>query len=279
MDHANPGAVARGFLLSAVSGLLLGSCAIHRENAPTPGNNRESGWVSLFDGRTLDGWTPKIRGRPAGDNFLNTFVAADGVMRVSYADYPTFDNRFGHIFYKTPFSAFRLRLDYRFYAPPLEDTPNWARANSGVMFHSESAQSMGVEQAFPVSIEAQLLGPDEGQVRFNGNVCTPGTNIVMNGQLITQHCTNAKVAPPPNGEWVRFELEVSPEGVVTHRQNGVDVLTYSDPQYDPKPDSLGDATKLIAAAGGELKLTGGYIALQSEGPPIEFRNIEIMELK
>lgn len=243
--------------------------------APAP----EPGWISLFDGRTLKGWTPKVRGAPAGENFQNTFIVADGAIRVSYADYAKFDNRFGHLFHETPFTAYRLRFEYRFQGAALADAPAWARANSGVMFHSQSPASMALEQAFPVSIEAQFLGPDEGQTRFNANVCTPGTHIVMEGALIEQHCTNSGTPVPPNGEWVRFELEVSPDGRVTHRVNGADALTYSDPQYDPEPDSLGDATKLIAAAGGRLALTGGYIALQSEGAPIEFRNIEILELE
>jgi hypothetical protein len=127
-------------------------------------------------------------------------------------------------------------------------------------------------------VEAQILGQAPGQVRFNGNMCSPGTNVVMEGRLVTTHCINSKTPAPPNETWVRFEVEVKPNGEVTERQNGVDTIAYSAVQLDPRGD-MANSKPLIAAAGGKLELTGGWIALQSEGAPIEFRNIEILELR
>lgn len=236
-------------------------------------------WRPLFDGRTLDGWTPKIRGRALGDNYRDTFRVRDGAIAVSYDRYDTFSERFGHLFYKAPFTAYRLRFDYRFMTTGTPaDTPGWAQANSGVMIHSQDPATMAVEQAFPVSVEAQLLGPAGATPRTNGNMCSPGTHVVIEGKLEIQHCINSKLPAPPNGEWAKFEVEVTPAGVVTQKVNGETAIVYSAVQLDPE-GRMADSKPLIAAAGGRLALDGGYISLQSEGAPIEFRNIEILELK
>ena len=244
----------------------------------SPSAAAEKGWRPLFDGKSLKGWTPKIRGYPLGVNYADTFTVKDGVLRVSYAKYDKFAERFGHLFYAKPFGAYRLRLEYRFTEPSPADTPAWAIRNNGVMIFAQDPKTMAVDDSFPVSVEAQILGPDGKAPRTNGNVCTPGTNIVMAGKLITQHCTNSAFAATPNGEWVKFEVEVSPAGEVSHRINGQTVLTYSGVQLDPT-GNMANSKPLIAAAGGKLELTSGYISLQSEGAPIEFRNIEIMELR
>jgi hypothetical protein len=234
-------------------------------------------WRSLFDGKTLVGWTPKIRGFPLGENYRDTFRVKDGAIVVSYDKYDQFGERFGHLFYQTPFKAYRFRLDYRFIGVTPSDTAAWAIANNGVMIFSQDPKTMAVDDSFPVSVEAQLLGPAPGQERFNGNMCSPGTNVVIDGQLVTTHCINSKSVATPNGEWVHFEVEVLPSGVVTQRVNGADVFVYSQVQLDPE-GKMANSKPLIAAAGGKLMLDGGYIALQSEGAPIEFRNIEILEL-
>lgn len=254
----------------AVSSVCLAACATQGPSGP--------GWRSLFDGRTLDGWTPKIRGFPLGENYRDTFRVRDGSLVVSYDAYDNFGERFGHIFYKSPFSAYRLRLEYKLLDSHPADTPAWAIANNGVMVFAQDPKTMAVGDSFPVSVEAQILGPAPGQVRYNGNMCSPGTNVVMDGKLVTQHCINSKTPAAPNETWVRFEVEVKPGGEVIERQNGVDTITYSGVQLDPRGD-MANSEPLIAAAGGKLELTRGWIALQSEGAPIAFRNIEIMELR
>jgi hypothetical protein len=234
-------------------------------------------WVSLFDGKTLNGWTPKIMGLPAGEDPLNTFRAEDGKIVVSYDHYGgAFRNRFGHLFWQTPYSAYRLRMEYRFVGTWPADTPDWAKGNSGVMVHSQAPGTMALNQPFPVSLEVQYLGVVPGQTRTTGNLCTPGLNVEIGGKLITQHCNNATSPALPFGGWVKMEVEVSKTGHVVHRINGKDVFAYDAPQYDPTDKT---ATPLIAAAGGALPVTGGYLALQSEGSPLEFRKIEVMELK
>lgn len=240
---------------------------------------RAGPWRSLFDGKTLDGWTAKVARHPAGENYRQTFIAGQGVIRVSYAGYDKFDNQFGHLFYSTPFSAYRLRLSYRFLTEGgLPDTPGWARANSGVMFHSQSAESMTADQPFPVSIEFQLLGKDGDAPRPTGAVCTPGITITIDGAKVKEHCTPPANAPTiANGTWVQAELEVLPSGAITQKINGVVVHRYAGAALDPDDTVAGGAKPYIMARGAQA-VTGGYIALQSEGAPIEFKDIEIQEL-
>lgn len=237
-------------------------------------------WRPLFDGKSLTGWTPKIRGYALGDNWRDTFVVKDGELQVSYANYDRFENRFGHLFYKAPFKAYRLRLKYRVLEPPLPDTPNWARGNSGVMFLSQSPESMLLNQAFPVSVEFQILGADGPGPRPTGNVCTPGVSITINGARQPVHCTDSSGPTIPNGTWVDLELEVRPDGQITERINGAVVHRYADVALDPDdPLAAADARRLIAERGGRLPVTEGWIALQSEGHPIAFKDIQILELK
>lgn len=237
--------------------------------AETPGK-----WIPLFNGRDLDGWTPKIKGHPLGENFGNTFRVEDGAIKVRYDAYDKFDNRFGHLFYKAPFANYRLRVEYRFVGEQTPGGPGWALRNSGVMIHGQKPETMAVDQDFPVSIEVQLLGGDGQKPRTTGNLCTPGTHVVIDGQLITRHVINSKSKTFHGEQWVTAEIEAR-GNTIRHFINGEEVLAYTDPQLD---DGDKDAQKLIAA-GAPKMLAGGTISLQSESHPVEFRKVEILPLE
>jgi hypothetical protein len=233
-------------------------------------------WQRIFDGRTLTGWTPKITGHALGDNHRDTFQVRNGAIRINYAGYSKFDGKFGHLAYRKPVSAFRVRLEYRFYGKALPDVENWQFSNSGLMMMGQDPRTMTRSQQFPASLEVQFLGAERPNPSPTANLCTPGTHVVMNGKLHIEHCTNSSSPIIPNAQWVRAEAEVTRDGRVRHFINGKQVMQYSAPQYDPTD---ADAKPLIAAAKGRLMIKRGYLYLQSEGHPIEFRNIELMELK
>ncbi len=235
---------------------------------------KEEGWISLFNGKDLTGWTPKITGYDAGENYGDTFRVEDGVLKVGYDKYPKFDGKFGHLFSKQSYSHYRLRIEYRFVGEQCPGGPGWALRNSGVMIHSQSIASMRKNQEFPVSIEVQFLGGGDKGERPTGNVCSPGTHIVMDGKLITQHCINSKSKTYRGAEWVTVEVEVHGNGKITHKVNGDTVISYEKPQLDVG-DS--DAKKLMKE--GKTALSEGYLALQAESHPIEFRKVEILPLK
>ena len=234
---------------------------------------RAEKYRSIFNGKNLDGWTVKIKGHPAGKNFKDTFRVEDGVMKVGYTGYGKFDDRFGHIFYKQKFSHYRIRLEYRFVGDQIQGGPGWAFRNSGIMLHCQDPKTMRVEQDFPVSIEVQLLGGGATGRRTTANLCTPGTNVVMDGKLQTRHCFSSKSKTYRGDQWVKVEVEVRGGEVIEHFVNGESVMRYTKAQYDPRD---ADAKQLIEK--GQLALTEGYISLQSESHPVEFRKIEVQQL-
>ncbi len=237
-------------------------------------SKKKSDWITLFNGKDLTGWTPKITGYDAGVNFGNTFRVEDGILKVSYDQYDSaFNGRYGHLFYNKPFSSYLLHVEYRFVGEQCPGGAGWAFRNSGIMFHGQDPKTMAKDQLFPVSIEFQLLGGDGTNPRPTGNVCTPGTNIVMNDELITQHCTDSKAQTYHGDQWVTAELEVHGNGTIKHIINGDTVLTYSKPQLDPTDST---AQKLIK--NDNLMLSSGTISLQSESHPVEFRNVKILLL-
>jgi len=263
--------------LWTVAAALAAPGCVRKEGAGPAGSAAaasDEGWVSLFNGRDLEGWVPKFAMSDVGVNFKDTFRVEGGLLKVAYDRYEKFDGEFGHLFYKEPFGHYVLRVEYRFTGEQTPGGPSWAFRNSGVMFHSQSPESMGLEQSFPVSIEAQFLGGNGTEERPTANLCTPGTNVVMAGELVTRHCTNSASATYHGDQWVTVEIEVNGGGGVRHLIDGKAVIEYEAPQLDPDDP---EARKLIKD--GVLALEEGYIALQAESHPLEFRKVEIRVLK
>lgn len=234
-------------------------------------------WIALFNGKDLSGWIPKIRYHAVGDNYAETFRVADGLLQVRYDPqaYETFGEKFGHLFYHQPFSNYRLRVEYRFVGQQCPGGPGWAIRNSGLMLHGEDPQGMALDQDFPASIEYQLLGGDGSNPRTTANLCTPGTNVVLKGKLHQPHCFSSTSKTYHGEQWVTAEVEVRGSRVVKHIMDGQVVLEYTEPQYDPR-----DAhAKELADQQGKLLIDGGYLSLQSESHPIDFRKVELMLLE
>ena len=259
------------FLLAAP---LIAFVALpHPAPAEEP-KTKDADWVPLFNGKNLDGWTPKITGYEYGDNYADTFRVEDGVIKVRYDKYKAFDGKFGHLFYKDKFSHYRLRVEYRFVGDQCKGGPGWATRNSGVMFHCQDPKTMRKDQEFPVSIEFQLLGGLGKGKRSTANMCSPGTHIVLDGKLYKPHCFDSKSKTYNGDAWVTAELEVHGSGTVKHFVEGELVLEYEKPQLD---DGDADAKKLIKD--GKVLLEEGYLSLQAESHPVEFRKVEIKVLK
>jgi hypothetical protein len=261
-------------LAALIVTLALAPALAHAADAVAPKDRKE--WLALFDGKSLAGWIPKITGFEPGVNFANTFRVENGVLKVSYDGYQgPFAGRFGHLFYEKPFSHYVIAVEYRFTGTQAQDGPGWAFRNSGIMIHGQPAATMRKDQDFPISIEVQLLGGrGDGAARSTANLCTPGTNVVMAGRLVTAHCVDSSSKTYDGDQWVRVEVEVHGDGRIVHRVEGQPVLSYEKPQvgggnvtnHDPaqKPD-------------GRL-LASGSISLQSESHPVEFRKVELLDL-
>lgn len=233
-------------------------------------------WISLFNGENMDNWIIKFTGYELGENFNNTFRVEEGILKASYDDWEKWNGQFGHIFYDRSFSNYILRVEYRFVGEQVNEGPGWAFRNNGLMLHSQDPRSMTKNQEFPVSIETQLLGGNGTDDRSTLNVCTPGTHIIMDNELITQHCINSDSDTYHGDQWVSVEIEVRGNKVVQHKINDEVVFEYTSPQLDER-DS--DAQKLIEDESvNNLMIKEGYIALQAESHPTEFRKIEVKVL-
>ena len=232
-------------------------------------------WKELFNGKDLAGWKPKITGYALNENFGNTFSVADGVIKVNYNAYSSFDGKFGHIFYKNKYSYYLFAVEYRFTGEQCKNGPGWAYRNSGVMVHCQAPETMLQKQDFPISIEVQLLGGNGKEERTTANLCTPGTNVVMNGKLFTDHCISSASKTYHGDQWVRVEILVLGDSVVKHIVEQKVVLEYQKPQIGSgNVDNFDPAAKKDG-----MLLKEGYISLQSESHPIEFRKVEIIDLQ
>ena len=270
--HSTP--FARSCRFAFLLAVLFAGGAAADTSAETSADKEE--WIALFNGRDLDGWTPKIAGHALGDNFANTFRVEDGLLKVSYDQYQSFGKKFGHLFYKDPFSYYRLVVEYRFVGEQAPQGPGkWALRNSGAMLHSPHPRTMGRDQDFPISIEVQFLGGlGDGKARSTMNLCTPGTDVVYEGSIYPEHCLSSKSKTFDGDQWVRAEILVLGSGQITHFANGEEVLEYALPQFGGGAVSDFDAA---AKPDGKL-IEGGYISLQSESHPIEFRKVELLNL-
>ncbi|MGB0582915.1 MAG: 3-keto-disaccharide hydrolase [Limisphaerales bacterium] len=244
--------------MKSLSGLVLIAlcCTLNAHAA------KKEKWIQLFNGKNLDGWTPKIRYQDYGKDPKQTFRVEDGVIRVGYENYDEFGETFGHLFYQTPFSHYRIRVEYRFTGDQLKGGPGWAFRNSGIMVHGQDPKTMSQDQDFPNSIEVQLLGGKGEGKRTTLNLCTPGTDVVMKGKLLKRHCISSSSKTYHGDRWVTAEMEVRGSKSIKHIIDGKVVLEYSQPQRD-------DGTLL----------DGGTISLQSESHPCEFRKVELLPLK
>jgi len=233
-------------------------------------------WKTLFNGRDIKNWVPKINHHETGDNYGNTFRVEDKMIKIRYDQYDQFNEQFGHLYYKQPYSYYHLVFEYRFAGIWRKDAPEYTLKNSGVMFHSQDPTTMLRDQNWPISIEFQLLaGLGDGKPRPTGNMCSPGTDVVYEGKIDSRHCINSTSKTYEGEQWIKGEIIVQGDSLITHIINGDTVLQYSKPQigggvvnnYDPNMKQDG---KL---------LTNGFIALQSEGQEVDFRNIKILNLE
>ncbi|WP_028526368.1 3-keto-disaccharide hydrolase [Runella limosa] len=254
--------------------LLIPVVAHFSFTAPTAKEKED--WINLFNGKNIKNWTVKIHHHETGDNFGDTFRVEDGIIKVRYDKYDKFNERYGHLYFNTPYSYYHLSMEYRFTGIWREDAPDYTKLNSGIMFHSQDPKTMPKEQDWPISVEMQFLaGLGDGKPRPTGNMCSPGTDVIFKGVKDPRHCINSTSKTYPKEEWVKADLIVLGDSLVQHFINGEKVLEYEKPQIGGGVANRFDPAQKID---GKL-LKEGFIALQSEGQEIDFRNIKLLNLE
>jgi hypothetical protein len=251
-------------------------------------NPDQEHWISLFNGKNFSNWDIKIAGHELNDNYKNTFQVQDSLIRIVYDEYSTFDDKYGHMYYKTPYSYYKLRFDYRFTGSQTPGGEEWNVRNSGIMIHSQSASSTTLAQHFPVSIEIQLLGGLNDKERPTANLCTPGTAVIFKDSLDYTHCISSASKTYHGDQWVRVEAVVYGDESITHIVENDTVLNYRKPQIDRSFidatyegadwDRMGVSNKEYWIQQEGTIVSEGYIALQAESHPIDFKNIELLNL-
>lgn len=248
--------------------LLCSSCS------ETKADPSEEEWIALFDGSNYQDWTPKFKGAQLGENIKNRFVYKDSLLSVRYAETDSFNGDFGHLFYKKKYSHYRLKAKYRFVGEQMKNGPGWAFRNNGLMLHCQDPKTIGLEQDFPISLELQLLGGDGTTNRSTANLCTPGTNVVMGDTLFTPHCINSNSKTYHGDQWVDVEAIVLGDSLVQHIMDGQVVLEFKNPTIGG-----GNVEGYQESAFQEGKsLNEGYISIQAETHPIDFKSIELLDL-
>jgi hypothetical protein len=240
-----------------------------------PANVAQGDWIQLFNGRDLADWTIKFAKHEVGENLHDTFRVEDGLLKVRYDKWPSFNGEFGHIFYKDPFSYYLIAAEYRFVGEQVAAAPGWAMRNNGLMLHSPSPRTMLKDQDFPVSLEIQLLGGLGKGPRTTANLCTPGSHVVYKGALHTTHCTNSTSQTYDGDQWVRVEVLVHGDELIRHIVEGQTVLEYTKPQIGGGGANAVDPAVKVDGT----PMTGGYISLQAETAPADFRKVELLNLE
>ena len=258
--------------LVTLSTLLVSA---QRQQQPARPGSDAGDWIQLFNGRDLANWIVKFSKHDLGENLHDTFRVEDGLLEVRYDKWRAFDGEFGHLFYNQAFSYYRLAAEYRFVGEQVAGGPEWARRNNGLMLHSQRPQTMSRDQDFPISLEVQLLGGLGAGPRPTANLCTPGTHVMMDGELHTTHCTNSTSRTYDGDQWVRVEVVVHGNDEIRHIVDATTVLQYSKPQIGGGAVSNFDPAIKVDGT----PLTAGYIALQAETAPIDFRKVELLNLE
>ena len=255
--------------------LILSFIACHAQK-----NKSKEEWIQLFNKKDLSNWHIQITGREPNENYNNTFLVDSGILKVSYDGYTEFGTNFGHIYYKTPYSYYILKTEYRFVGNQLKGGATWNVRNSGIMLHSQPPQTLTKDQQFPVSLEAQFLGGlSDGKPRTTANLCTPGTMVELDNKLNEEHCLNSTSKTYDGDQWVAVEMRVYGDSLIQHVIDNQVVFAYSKPRVGEMGVWKDRFLNVWGKENEGKALTEGYIALQAESHPIHFRKVELLNLK
>ena len=196
--------------------------------------------VDLFDGKSLDGWTPfspaKKQGKDIPPTDAKVWSVQDGVIHCE-------GKPSGYLRTNKDYADYQLHLEWRWVGKP---------TNSGVLLHKT-----GPDVLWPTSVEAQVMHENAGDF-YLINLSSLIVNGKQLGPVVKPYLRAKKLEPSsenPPGEWNRYDIVCEGDSIRL-TVNGV-----------------------LQNKGTGAKPSSGAICLQSEGSPIQFRNIYLKPLE
>lgn len=236
----------------------------------------EDGFVSKFDGKSMDGWSIQVQNKAPGEDPDRIFQIHDGMVH-AYKDHP--DGTPGDMamfLSDATYGAFHLRLEYRWGGKkhhPEGDKPR----NAGVLYHL----TRQLDEVWPPMLEFQLAETKAGSVvalpthradtRMNAEgVYDPkGTPVAVGVQKEDGSYRLVMVVRAPAEEkaddWNRVDLIVAGDRSL-HVLNGTPTGRF----WNCRNETPGEPAASLAR---------GHIALQAEYAEILYRKIEIKEMQ
>ena len=195
--------------------------------------------LDLFDGKSLDGWTPfspaKKQGKDIPPTDAKVWSVQDGVIHCE-------GKPSGYLRTNKDYADYQLHLEWRWVGKP---------TNSGVLLHKT-----GPDVLWPTSVEAQVMHENAGDF-YLINLSSLFVNGKQLGPVVKPYLRAKKLEPSsenPPGEWNRYDIVCEGDSIRL-TVNGV-----------------------LQNKGTGAKPSSGAICLQSEGSPIQFRNIYLKPL-
>ena len=207
-------------------------------------NTDNAQWVSLFDGKTLNGW------RTYQNKTSDSWMAMDGVLHCKGSAEDKSDMR-ADLITNDQYDNFELSLDWKI-------SP---KGNSGIIYLANEDNSA----AYLSGPEYQIVDDENFPEKLEGWQKT-GANYAMNSA--------SAASPKPIGEWNETRILVN-KGHVEHWLNGSKVVEYQIGSDEWKANKANGKWKDAASYGTVKK---GHIALQDHGSEAWFRNIKIRKL-
>ena len=228
----------RSYFVFIVAFLMI-ACNSSKKTTKT-----DPGYISLFDGKTLNGWRT-YQNKPA-----DSWMVKDGVLYCKGSTTDKSDRRADLITNDT-FENFDLQLDWKI-AP---------QGNSGILY-------MVTE-----NYETSYLSGPEYQVIDDVNFPEKLEDWQKVAANYAMH-TAPTAHPKPAGEWNHARIVVD-QGNIQHWLNGEKVVEY-DLWTDDWKKRKAEGKWKDAPGYGMSKV--GHIALQDHGSEAWFKNIEIKKL-
>lgn len=227
--------------------LLFSSAACAKEDSAT---------IQLFNGKDLAGWV--AYGKDNSPDAAKTWGVKDGV--ITNTGKPN-----GYLRTLKRYANYRLAVEWRWLEAPLDASGKPRTRNSGVLLHMQ-----GTDEVWPKCIEAQLMEKNAGDFYIIGGVDTNEHKAARAAAIAAagndadarKKAENDRRLPKknpssekPDGEWNRYEI-VCQGDTITLTVNGVEQNRVTG-----------------------VTVSEGHICLQSEGAPMEFRNVALTPIK